>query len=188
MTGASGKQRHAPCGVDDTPKQKSTENLSSLAGADLSWPRSVHRGRCHEASCKWDRMRRPRAGDERNPPSSRAAPGHAQTSLRSLRKCKLHCRGHYDPPARSWLTAGHQACPRLERRGHPKGIAASEPEARRNGASESAARRRNDVAMERRTARASRQTRPRRKAWIEQGCATASRVYPTCALNMLDLG
>jgi len=97
MTGASGKQRHAPCGIDDTPKQNSTENLSSLAGADLSWPRSVHRGRCHEASCKWDRMRRPRAGDERNPPSSRAATGHAQTSLRSLRKCKLLCRGHYAP-------------------------------------------------------------------------------------------
>jgi hypothetical protein len=35
MTGASGKQRHAPCGVDNTPKQNSTENLSSLAEADL---------------------------------------------------------------------------------------------------------------------------------------------------------
>src|SRR5664280_1377483 len=118
-------------------------------------------------------MRRLRAGDERNPPSSRAAPGLRLGTLGS--------------PARSWLTAGHQACPRLERRGHPKGAGVSEPEARRNGASESAARRRNDVAMERRTARASRQTRPRRK-WIEQGCAAASRVYPTCALNMLDLG
>jgi hypothetical protein len=53
MSGGSGKQRHAPCGIDDTPKQNSTENLSSLAPVHLLCARSVHRGRCHEASCKW---------------------------------------------------------------------------------------------------------------------------------------
>jgi len=44
-------------------------------------------------------------------------------------------------PCEELADGGRKACPRLERRGHPKGIAASEPEAVRNGASESAARR-----------------------------------------------
>jgi hypothetical protein len=93
-------------------------------------------------------MRRPRAGDER---SSRAwaAPGLRPGALR--------------PPARSSLTAGRQASPRLERCSHPKGAGISEAEAGRNGPSESAARRRQDAAMERRTARTRRHGCPRRK-------------------------
>jgi hypothetical protein len=61
--------------------------------------------------------------------------------------------GGTTPPARSWLTAGRQACPRLERCGDPKGAGTSEPEAGRNGASESAARRRQEYGRSRATNR-----------------------------------
>src|SRR5450830_486834 len=99
------------------------------------------------------------------------AQGSSADSAASLAvsKCSLiqnTCRSYDEPrstsqnlcaevlgsPARSWLTAGRQACPRLEGRGHPKGVGVSEPEAGRNGTSESAARRRNDAAMARREA------------------------------------
>src|ERR1017187_4925403 len=148
MTGASGKKRHAPCGIDDTPKQNSTENLSSLARADLLWPRSVHRGRCHEASCKWDRMRRPRAGDARSsrsragpglpprPGGAGAPPGGTTTPCEELADSgplRL-ARGSKDTAAQ-------------------KGPASKEPKAERNGASESAARRRQEYGRSRATNR-----------------------------------
>src|ERR1035437_7180827 len=66
-------------------------------------------------------VRRPRAGDETPPPpSSRAAPGLRPGTLRS--------------PARSWLTAGRQPCPRLLDKVAQKGPASKEPqgEAKRN--------------------------------------------------------
>ena len=60
-----------------------------------------------------------RAGETNAPPPSRAAPGLRPGALR--------------PPARSSLTAGREACPRLARSGHPKGAAT---QSRRQGETE----------------------------------------------------
>ena len=78
-----------------------------------------------------------RAGDERTPPSSRAAPGLRPQAL--------------GPAARSSLPAGPLGPREAQRRGCPKGAA---PEGRRRGelVAGSAARRRNDAAMARREA------------------------------------
>jgi len=69
---------------------------------------------------------------------ARAAPGLRPGTLRS--------------PTRSWLTATPQALPEARKKRPPRRGRNSEPEAGRNGRSESAARRCHDAAMARREA------------------------------------
>jgi len=83
-----------------------------------------------------------------------AAPAGARVRSSRTRAAPGLRPGALWPPLRGarWRRAV-KACPRLERRSHPKGAGVSGPGAGRNGTSESAARRRMDAAMERRTAR-----------------------------------
>ena len=86
------------------------------------------------------------------PPKLPGGAGTRANKFTQFAQMQTALPGTLRSPARSSLTAGRQACPRLCDNAAQKGPAANEPEARRNGASESAARRRNDVATERRTA------------------------------------
>src|SRR5664280_32347 len=92
------RQRHAPCVIGDTPKQNSTENLSSLPGAALSWVRLVHCGRLRETFRRWSKVRRPRAGLVTPPPGGLGSP-----SVPTKRDCL------------QWLdaarTKGGESCP-----------------------------------------------------------------------------
>jgi hypothetical protein len=79
------------------------------------------------------------------------ARGRGDYAPHALGRRRGSARGHYDPPARSSLTAGREVCPRLDGAAAQKG-----PRLRAEGGTKrnagSAARRRKDAAMARREA------------------------------------
>lgn len=70
--------------------------LTLILILNIVLPSGPPKGRSHEASCGWDRMRRPARGRRTLLPH----PGCAGAP-----PC-----GQYEPPARSWLTAAVEAC------------------------------------------------------------------------------
>ncbi len=97
------------CGGGDTAKQNSTENLSPLIGADLLCAHPAHSRASSRGVLMMEPDAAPARGDERSSPS-RAAPGH---------------RPGPRAPARSSLTAGRAAGPRLSEGATSKGRMAS---------------------------------------------------------------
>ena len=115
-------------------------NGAPILGINSASP--IHRGRSHEASCKWDRMRRLRAGLVTPLPGGPGSP-----SVPTKRDCL------------EWLdaarTKGGESCP-----DQGGGCLPSVPGSYGPGDRK--------AAMERRSARVLRQGRARRKAWIDE--------------------
>ena len=111
------------------------------------------------AFSEWGRCGARGRGDETHPPSPRAAPGLRPGTLRS--------------PARSWLTAGRAACPRLKGAAAQKGLRSRASGGTKRNAG-SAARRCHDAAMERREAPAF----PPRNAALNDNGRAAWRSIP----------
>ena len=103
----------------------------------------IRRGRCHEASCKWDRTRRPRARLVTSLPGGPGSP-----SVPTKR----------DRPSVGWTRRGRRWAKACRIGGPPRAPSAS-------GSYGPGDRK---AAMERRAARTRRQGCPRRKAWIDK--------------------